>query len=105
VRNARALRPATAAVVIAALFGLGACTSTPSAKAVAQDFVESIEGLTTAERQCMLGKLDTYSDDQLEAIGDENVDVDFDQPDAVQNASEDFQAFVDDLAECRAGSG
>jgi hypothetical protein len=104
VRNARALRPATAAVVIAALLGLGACTSTPGAKAVAQDFVESI-GLEPGQEQCMLAKLDTYSEDQLEVIGEENIEVDFDQPDAVQNASPEFQDFVDDLAECMAGSG
>ena len=52
-------RPSTTfAVAIVALLALGACTSTPSAKAVAEDYVESIDGLTDEERQCMLEKLD-----------------------------------------------
>ncbi len=42
----REARPssATVAVAIAVLLGLGACSSTPSAKAVAEDYVESIDG-------------------------------------------------------------
>jgi hypothetical protein len=95
-----------AAVVVAALVALGACTSTPSAKAVARDFVESIDGLTDAQRECMLDKLDNdYTSDQLEAIGEANVSIDFDSPDAVEDATPEFQAFVDDLGECMQGSG
>ena len=95
-----------AAVLVAAIFALAACTSTPSAKAVAQDFVESIDGLTDAQRDCMLEKLDTdYTSDELEAIGEANLTVNFDEPDAVENATPEFQAFVDDLAECMQGSG
>jgi len=95
-----------AAVLVAALFALGACTSTPSAKAVAQDFIESIDGLTDAQRECMLEKLDNdYTSDELETIGEANVTVDFDSPDAVENATPEFQAFVADLQECMSGSG
>ena len=95
-----------AAVLVAAVFALGACTSTPSAKAVAQDFVESIDGLTDAQRECMLEKLDNdYTSDELETIGEANVTVDFDSPDAVENATPEFQAFVADLQECMSGSG
>jgi hypothetical protein len=95
-----------AAVLVTAVFALGACTSTPSAKTVAQDFVESIDGLTDAQRECMLEKLDNdYTSDELEAIGEANETVDFDSPDAVENATPEFQAFVDDLGKCMQGSG
>ena len=53
----------------------------------------------------MLDKLDGYSSDELEAIGEANVNVDFDQPDAVETATPEFQEFVDDLNECMSGSG
>jgi hypothetical protein len=100
-------RPA-AVVAAAVLLGLTACTSTPSAKAVAEDFVESIDGLTDAQRECMLEKLDTdYTNEELEAIGEANLNVDFDQPaaTAVETATTEFQAFVADLQECMQGSG
>jgi hypothetical protein len=92
-------------VAVAALLGLGACSSTPSAKAVAEDYIESIPDLTDAERQCMLAKLDNYSNDTLTSIGDANLNVDFDQPDAVETATPEFQAFVEDLNTCMGGTG
>ena len=97
-------RSATVAVAIVALLGLGACTSTPSAKAVAEDYVESLDGLDPAERECMLEKLDGYSNDELEAIGEANLNVDFDQPDAVETATPEFQAFVENLNTCMAAA-
>jgi hypothetical protein len=97
------VRPA-AVVAVTVLLGLTACTSTPSAKAVAQDYVESIDGLTDAQRECMLEKLDEKTNDELEAIGEANVSVDFDAPDAVENATPEFQTFVADLQECMSGS-
>ncbi len=98
-------RPA-AVVAAAVLLGLTACTSTPSAKAVAQDYVESI-GLEPEQETCMLERLDGYTNDQLEAIGEANVNVDFDQPPAtaVETATTEFQAFVADLQECMQASG
>ena len=87
-------------MAIVSLLGLGACTSTPSAKAVAEDYVESIDGLTDEQRQCMLDKLDGYSSDELEAIGEANLNVDFGRPDAVETATPEFQAFVDNLNDC-----
>jgi hypothetical protein len=98
-------RPAIAAVAVAIVLGLGACTSTPSAKAVAEDYIESLDGLTEEQRQCMLEKLDTYSSDELEAIGDANLNVDFDQADAVANASPEFQEFVENLNTCMGAAG
>ena len=86
---------ATLAVAIVAL--VGACTSNPSAKAVAEDYVESIDGLTDEQRQCMLQNLDEYSNETLESIGDANLNVNFDEQDAVDQASPAFQEFVADL--------
>ena len=97
-------RPAVAAVAVVTVLGLGACSSTPSAKAVAEDYVESID-LTDQQEQCMLDKLDGYSSDELEAIGEANINVDFDRPDAVETATPEFQEFVSDLNECMSGSG
>ena len=99
----RFARPAVAAV--AAVLGFGACTSQPSAKAVAQDYIESIEGLTDQQRQCMLDKLDNYDSDTLTSIGDANLTVDFDQPDAVAQGTPEFQDFVEKLRTCMSGSG
>ncbi len=53
----------------------------------------------------MLDKLDGYSNDELEVIGEANVNVDFNQPDAVETATPEFQEFVSDLNECMSGSG
>jgi ABC-type glycerol-3-phosphate transport system substrate-binding protein len=90
----------SAALALVAVLGVAACSSTPSAKAVAQDYIESIPNLTDAQRQCMLEKLDGYSDDELEAIGEANLSVDFSQPDAVETATPEFQAFVENLETC-----
>jgi hypothetical protein len=100
----RFARPAV--VAIAAVLGFGACTSQPSAKAVAQDYVESIPDLSETERQCMLDKLDNYTSDELEAIGDANLTVDWDQPSAaaVASGTPELQKLVDDLGTCMAGS-
>jgi hypothetical protein len=95
---------ATVAVAIIALLGLGACSSTPSAKGVAEDYVESID-LTDEQEQCMLDKLDGYSSDELEAIGEANINVDFDQPNAVETATPEFQDFVENLNTCMGSSG
>ena len=95
-----------AVVAIAAVLGFGACTSQPSAKAVAQDYVESIPDLTETERQCMLDALDEYTSDELEAIGDANLNVNWNQPSAtaVASGTPELQKFVDDLGACMSGS-
>jgi hypothetical protein len=100
VTPARRSRLATAVLGLGLVAGVTACTSKPSAKAVATDIVESMDDLAPAERQCLLDKLDGYSSDELEALGNANLDVDFDQPDAVEHGTEDFQKFVADLETC-----
>lgn len=89
------------AVAIAALVGLGACTSNPSAKAVAEDVVESLPDLTDAQRTCMLAALDDYTPDQIQEIGEENEGVDFSDTDAVDTqGTPALQTFVADLNRC-----
>ncbi len=79
---------------------LGACTSQPSAKAVAKDVVESLPDLTTAQRTCMIGKIDVYSSEELQAIGEANIDVNITGP---NDGTEQMQKFMRDLASCRQG--
>ena len=88
------------AVGLVAVVGLGACTSQPSVKAVAEDIVESI-GLEPDEETCMLTALDDYTDAELEAIGEANETVDFSQPNAVEaQGTAELQRFFDDLNRC-----
>ena len=88
------------AVGLAAVLALGACTSNPSVKAVAQDIVQSI-GLEPDEETCMMAALDDYTDAELEAIGEANETVDFSQPDAVETqGNAELQRFFDDLHRC-----
>ncbi|MET0458465.1 MAG: hypothetical protein ABW122_00545 [Ilumatobacteraceae bacterium] len=104
-RNARRSPLTACAVAVVALIGLGACTSQPSEKAVVKDVIEGLDGLSEAERTCMLDKVDTYSEDELKAIGEDNETVDFSDPNAVdEQGSEAFQKYVDDLNGCMAAS-
>jgi hypothetical protein len=89
----------TIVLAAAALVTLGACTGQPNAKAVAVDMVESLD-LPAEQRECMLAELDNYSNSELEAIGNDNSDVNFDTEDPVAQADEAFQKFVADLAAC-----
>lgn len=64
------------AAVVAAVVLLGACTSDPGPKRVAQDIVESEREtgtITESEAECLLGKLENYSNDELVEI-DEGLD-------------------------------
>jgi hypothetical protein len=94
-RSATALAP-----VLVGVLALTACTGgNPSARRVAEDIIESVDGLTDEQRACMLARLEDYTDEQLDVINEQNQNVDF----SVENpdVSEDYQAFQDDLAECR----
>ena len=94
----------TLAVGVVAVVGLGACTSQPNEKAVVTDVVEGLDGLTDAERSCMLEQVDGYSEDELKAIGEENETVDFSAEDAVADqGTPALQKFVTDLNSCMSG--
>jgi hypothetical protein len=59
-----------AALVLAATFGVAACNSQPSAKRVAEDLVNTLAS-NDEERDCMLAKLNEYSTDELDQIGED----------------------------------
>ena len=65
-----------AAVVLFAGLAVTACSSQPSAQRVAEDLINTLAE-NDEERDCMLAKVDEYSKDELEQIGDdaENGDV------------------------------
>jgi hypothetical protein len=67
--SGRSRRGRAAAVV--GLLVLGACTSDPGPKRVAQDIIKA-ESLANPEldEECLLARLDDYNDDELVAISD-----------------------------------
>src|SRR5918993_4601253 len=96
----RLRRTPLAAVAVASIGLLGACTSQPSPKAVVKDVIESLPDLSDAERTCMLEVVDAMSGDELEQIGDDNLDV------AISSSNtgdEAMTAFIDRLSDCRTG--
>ena len=92
--NGRLLR--SVALVALAVGGLSACLSTPGAERVARDVVESMD-ITEEQRECMLRKLDGYSNEELEAIGEGVLD-------SIPEAEEQLDVFQADLAGCLSGS-
>lgn len=52
----------------------------------------------------MLARVQDYSDNQLEAIGNANVDFDPAAGDSLEGTTDDFQDFVADLRSCLDGS-
>ncbi len=88
------------------VLALTACNSTPSAKRVALDIVETM-GVSDTEKQCLRDKIDGYDDSTLEAIGnaEENLALDFTDQDVLDNATPELRAFVEDLRTCTAEGG
>ena len=98
--------PVTAlATVVLGVLGLSACgTSTPSNERMANDIIETVDGLTDAERECMRARLDeNYTGDDLEAINEENKNVDWEAEGAT--GGEKWQALVADLQGCIGDAG
>ena len=96
--NARPFR--SILVVLAAIGGLAACNSTPSAKRVALDVIETLDHLTEAERKCMRTKVEEeYSQDEIEAFAEGSDET---PPDPEAKAALD--RFEADLADCRSSS-
>ncbi len=85
------------ALAVVAVLGLGACLSNPSARTVAEDWIESMDDLTDAQRTCLIATLDEYTDDELDLVAAGTENVDFGSPDAVESAPAPFQDFVENL--------
>ena len=89
----------TIAGAVAAVAALGACSSPPSAKAVALDMVKSLD-LPAEQEECLVAKLETYSADDLDQLGEANVSIDFGAEDPVAQGDAEYQRFVADLESC-----
>lgn len=82
-----------AAVAVIALFGLGACTSDPGARRVAQDIIKAeAENNPALDEQCMLDALDDFDDDELASITDQLNSANEDTQVEGQAALDDFEA-------------
>jgi hypothetical protein len=82
-------------VFLAALGGLTACSSTPSARRVAFDAVETLE-VSEAVKECMRQKLEEdYSQETIEAFAN---GANQNPPD--RDAAEALEQFEADLATC-----
>ena len=85
-------------VVVAALGGLTACRSTPSARRVAFDVIDTLP-VEEPVKECMRAKVEGYSQDDIEAFAK---GADQNPPDAeAQAALDQFEA---DLESCNASS-
>jgi hypothetical protein len=106
-RPRRVIAVAVAVLVVATL---SACSSTPSNRRVVSDVIESLQ-LPEAQEACMLAKLDeNYSDDDLNAIAEENENWDpagenWTTEQAREQASPSMLRYVADFQECTAEGG
>jgi hypothetical protein len=105
------IRPRRVVAVVLGVLALGslsACSSTPSNRRVVSDVIESLEAagdLDEEQEACMLDRLEGYSDDQLDAIADENENWDPSSGSTIEEASPAMRQFIDDFAECTAEGG
>ena len=95
-------RFAVAALAVAATGLLGACTSQPSAKAVAKDVVQSItvpggQRLPQSQQDCMLTVIDKMSTDQVKQLGADNLNATITSSGGGDPA---MQAFIKELQRC-----
>lgn len=94
----RLRRTTLAAIAVASIGLLGACTSQPSAKTVAKDVVESLPDLSESERTCMLEQIDLMTKDEVDQLGDANLDAAITDADS---GTPEMQAFIASLSDCR----
>ena len=78
--------------------GLTACNSTPSARRVALDVIDTLD-VTESVKECMRTKVEAYTEDEIEAFA-EGADKKPPDPDS-QAALDKFEA---ELAACRSSS-
>ena len=82
-------------VVLAAIGGLAACNSTPSARRVALDVIETLS-VSEAVKDCMRTKVEEdYTEDEIKAFAE---GADEEPPDP--EAEEALARFEADLADC-----
>ena len=81
-------------VVLVAVGGLAACNSTPSARRIALDVIDTLPVSETV-KECMRTKVENYSEDDIESFA-KGADKDPPDPES-QEALDQFEA---DLASC-----
>ncbi|MGB3736830.1 MAG: hypothetical protein WA964_17865 [Ilumatobacter sp.] len=82
-----------AAVAVFAVLALGACTSDPGVRRVAQDIIKAeAEANPELDEECMLGALDDFTDSDLEAITDQLSSANEDSQAEGQAALDDYEA-------------
>jgi len=86
-----------AALLMVAVFGVSACNSQPSAQRVAEDLINTL-AKTDEERDCMLKKVEAYSQDELEKIGE---DADSGDVAAKAAANEELDKLQAELESCQ----
>jgi hypothetical protein len=91
----------TAVAALVAVGGLAACTSQPSAKAVAKDVVQSLN-LPEDQVNCMLGIIDKMSSDEIDKLGADNINATITSSGGGTPA---MQAFIDKLQTCEPAKG
>ncbi len=94
--NARPFR--SVLIVLAAIGGLTACNSTPSARRVALDVIETLP-VSESVKECMRVKVEGYDQDTLEDFAKGAAE---DPPDPA--AQEALDAFEADLESCNTSS-
>ena len=91
----RLLRPSAAlAVALLAVGGLTGCSSTPSAKRVALDMIDTLD-ISASAKACMVDKVEGYTTEELDKIA-ELAD------EGNQEGVAQLQEFEADLATCTA---
>jgi hypothetical protein len=100
----RRRRVVAACIAVVALGGLSSCSSQPSNRRVVSDVIES-QQLPPAQEACMLERLETYTDDQLDDIANENENWNPAGDSMMEQASASMQLFIADYAECTGEGG
>jgi hypothetical protein len=100
----RRRRAAAACLGAVALVSLSACSSRPGNRRVVSDVIESLQ-LPQEQEDCMLTKLDTYTDDELDQIADDNENWDPAEGSTMEEASEGMRLFIADFEECTSAGG
>jgi hypothetical protein len=101
----RRRRVVSACLAVVALGALSACQSQPGNRRVVRDVIESLQ-LPAAQEACMLDKLEGYTDDQLDAIADENETWDpAETGQTPADASESMRLFIADFEQCMTEGG
>lgn len=100
-RTPRARHRSILGAVAVSVLVLAACSSNPSARGVAEDLVVSLD-LPDAQERCLLDRLESYGNDELERIGEANRSVDFEQPGVFESEAitPELKKFYDDLKAC-----